>query len=228
MSETLLERQEFISDLFISEPIGSEGEADGYPTLVEVGVDQGLQHKYWATEEAGRLLVGLESTGVASYGYTVYRDLLREQPMEAVYLDTRSFLRETDLLDVLEETAKTAIAYGNTELVAPIVKGMIDTAQTENFAGDRMRKYMPTVMHSGEIEAIRPYVDFMNVNTVKMLDESKDFLKQMAHSVQALPEKGVHIDDKGLRRIDKQILLEDIGHAWIRKAMPIAEIDWLP
>lgn len=222
----------FRSELFSPQPFGSEGEADGLPSLTEVGIDHELKHSNWNAEKAGRHLLGLQSEaswGVASYGYTVYRELLDEtEPVEAVYLDPRCFLPETDLLDVLEEAAKTAITYNDGHLVPPIVRGMIDTALAENSVGDKMRKYMPTVMLSGDIEAIRPYVDFINSHTVKGLEESKAFLAKMAHAVQALPVKGVHMDDPGLNRVDKQVLLEDIGHAWIRKGMPVAEIDWLP
>ncbi len=229
MSNTIVEDLEFKSALFSPEPYSDEGEADGLPTLSEVGIDQELQHRNWQAEKAGRQLVGLESEGVDSYGYTVYRDLLEEDELpDAVYLDPRCFLRETNLIDVLEAAANVAIDYEEIRMIAPIVKGMIHTAQSSHFSGDKMRKYMPTVMRSADINSIQPYVDFINGNTLKGLEESRDILKEMAHAVQALPEKGVHRDDPGLRRLDKQILLENIGQAWIRKGMPIAEIDWLP
>jgi hypothetical protein len=222
--------EEFVHDIFSTEPLGSDGDADG-PTLEEIGIDLPMRHENWAAEQAGRVLLGAEeaSMGIASYGYTVYRSLLEEpQIPDAVYLEPRCFLQETDLLDVLEETVKIAVTYDHPELVTPIVRGMIDTAGTDNFAGDRMKKYMQTVLDSADVKATYLYVDFMNKNTVKFSQKSKEFLTHMAHAIQALPEKGMHRSDPGMPRLDKQILLEEIGHAWIRKGMPVAEIDWLP
>lgn len=139
MTNTYIEDQVFRSDLFALEPLSSKGEADGLPTIGEVTADHELQHPNWSSEKAGRQLVGMEvdrTSAVANYGYRVFRDLTEEpEPMDEVYLDPRCFLRETNLLDVLEEAARTALDYDRGDLVLPIVKGMISTAQTENFAG---------------------------------------------------------------------------------------------
>jgi hypothetical protein len=105
---------------------------------------------------------------------------------------------------------------------------MIHTAQLGNFAGETMKKYIGTVMRSVDVRAIRIYVEFMNEHTPKHTPGSKDFLRQMARAIQGLPEKGMYREGPGMDPLDKQVLLEDIGHAWIRKALPIAEIDWLP
>lgn len=87
---------------------------------------------------------------------------------------------------------------------------------------------MGTVMRSEDAEVIRPYVEFMNANTVKSSPDSKVFLKGMAEAVQRLRVKGLYRSDPGISPLDRQLLLEDIGHAWIRKGLPVAEIDWLP
>jgi hypothetical protein len=234
MSETIAEDREFRSPLFSAYPNELEGEAGD--VAGPNGIDPELQHEDWpnwqSARRAARHLLGMEAEttwGVASYGYTVYRALQEEPEVpDAVYLDSRCFDTETDLLDVLKEAAECAIDDRNIDLVAPIVTGMIHTANLGNFAGGNMKKYLGTVMRSVDAKAIRIYVEFMNEHTPKHTVGSKDFLKHMAHAVQALPEKGIHRDDPGLDRLDKQILLEDISHAWIRKAWPVAEIDWLP
>lgn len=234
MTELLTEDRTFRSDLFSPIPLGDEGEAADYPSISEVATDEELLHEDWPPAKSARRMgchiLGSDTENieaVASYGYTVYRALLdEEKPVDAVYLDPRCFLPETDLLDVLEQTVKCALDDSRDDLVKPTITGMIHTAQGGNFAGDKMRKYIDTVMSSGNADAIRVYVEFMNANTVKGLESSKAFLKRMAYAIQALPDNRDHT--AGVDRLEKQILLEDVGHAWIRKSMPVAEIDWLP
>lgn len=234
MTELLTEDRTFKSDLFSSIPLGSEGGADGCPSISEVTTDAELAHDDWPTNGSvrrmGRHILGSNSENieaVASYGYTVYRALLEEEePLDAVYLDPRCFLPETDLIDVLEQTVKHALDDDRIDLVKPTVTGMVHTAQGDNFAGDKMRKYIDTIMSSGDLDAIKVYVEFMNANTIKSSESSKTFLKRIAHAIRELPDNPDRTTS--IDRLNKQLLLEDVGHAWIRKAMPVAEIDWLP
>jgi hypothetical protein len=234
MTELRIKDKVFKSELFSPIPLGDEGEAGDSLPITEVVIDEELHYPDWPTEQGarrlGRHILGSDTENLealASYGYTVYRDLLKEEvAVEAVYLDPRCFLSETDLLDVLEQAAKCALDDNEHELVKPIVTGMIHTAQGANFGGDRMRKYLDTVISSGDLDAIRVYVEFMNKNTTKTSESSKVFLKRMAHMLQAIPDDSDYTDR--VDQLNKMTLLQDIAYAWIQKRMPSAEIDWLP
>jgi hypothetical protein len=126
----------------------------------------------------------------------------------------------------LAEAINCAVDEGTSELSSILLLSMIRTAGPENFTDQRMRKYLDTIISTGNSETIRKYVDFMNANTVKGPDDSKEFLKRMAHAVLGMPLKA-RDNPTGIDRGERQVLLEDIGHAWIRKSMPTAEINWL-
>ncbi|HUC95624.1 MAG TPA: hypothetical protein VMR76_01540 [Candidatus Saccharimonadia bacterium] len=222
------------SELFSSWCNGSEGEADGFIQVDPNGIDVGLKHEDWPTPQiAQRIfqeqLSGAEQVSLAirSYGFRVYRDLLEEEGYENVYLHPAIFMSETNLLDILAEAIKCSVDEEHSELATTLVVSMINTARGGNFADKQMRKYLDVVMASNNFDAIRVYVDFMNDHTVKGPDDAKDFLKRMAHAVRDIPLKSPVVSDTAIDRVKKQVLLEDIGHAWIRKSMPTAEIDWL-
>jgi hypothetical protein len=149
--------------------------------------------------------------------------------METVWLDDRMFFAGVDLADVLAEAAHCAIDEGSIEAVRPLFKGVIDAVSVYNFADIKLRKYLPLAIRSNDYEVIETYVDYMNSHTVKGPDDAKEFMKSMSHRIADLPETGlVRRDSPGLDRIQKQVILETIGQSWIRKSMPVAEIDWLP
>lgn len=93
-----------------------------------------------------------------------------------------------------------------------------------------MRKYQEVFMRTETYDFIKKYVDYIINHTVKGPESAKVTLKELAHRVKAVPVKSLYLymNDPGLGEVQQQILLEDIGHGWIRKGMPVAEIDWLP
>lgn len=237
MSELMEQEREYKYAVFSNWVNGLEGEADGEPSLEDVVVDNSYRYPDWPTPQAAqrmmadRLSAGTYMTtfGISSYGHTVYREFLQENPMDKVLLDPRVFLHGTSLIDVLSEAAHCAMDDEKPELVIPFLKGMIETASGGNFAGQKMRKYLNLAVRSNNYDVLRLYVDFINAQTVKGPEDSKETLKEMAHAVAELPEQTYPIRQvEGIDRFERQVLLEDIGHAWIRKSMPVAEIDWLP
>lgn len=233
MSETISEERVYKSQIFSDWVNGTQGEAGR--SLKEVIIDSVVRHPDWPTPAGAQRMVrrgmieGDETmAGIYSYGYCVYREFLEEEPpIESVHLDPRVFLDDTDLIDVLAEAAYCAIDDGRAEFVLPFFNGMLDLALAQNFADHTMRKYLTMVMESGNIGVIKTYVKFINEHTVKGPDDSKEFLKKMAHSVAKLPVSN-SLHPGGIGNIEKVELLESIGYAWIRKSMPVAEIDWLP
>ena len=235
MSELLSEEMtsiEFKSDLFTSSPMGAEGEAGRSEDWGEESgiADEALQHPNWPAEQAGRLLLGLSSDNTSrevNYGYTVYSALRAEENLDqSVYLDSRVFLDDTNLLNVMEEAIKCAASYDDKHLIPSLVKGMLDTAHTFHIQGREQQKYMKTIMESQSPKAISQYVRHMSVNTLKTSPDAKIFLKDMAHTIQTIPT--VTRPKNGVTQTDKQVWLEEIGMAWIRKRWSKDDIDFLP
>lgn len=236
MSETLQDEItdiDFKSDLFAKSPTGADGEAgqaEDWQDAADIA-DEVLQHSNWPAEEAGRLLLGLSSDSTSrevNYGYSVYSALRAEETIDqAVYLDSRVFLDNTNLLNVMEEAIKCATAYNDKRLIQPLVKGMLDTAYTFHIQGRELEKYMETIIGTNSTDAITEYVQYMSINTLKTSPDAKVFLKQMAHSIQAMPIE-VRRPHGNVSETDKQVWLEEIGMAWIRKRWSVTEIDFLP
>jgi hypothetical protein len=195
--------------------------------------DEAFRHEDWPTSnQLGRILEKPMTFAVSSYGMAVYRAYQQEEGMNIVMLDDRVFLGGTNLMDVMEEAAHIAMDEGRTEDTPPFLRGIVSAAYTANFADETLVKYQDVFMRTERHDMIREYVEQICRNTVKGPEGAWQRLKSLAHAVQALPtaSRRVHFasEDAGLSDLHKQILLEDIGHAWVRKSMPIAEIDFLP
>lgn len=200
------------------------------PNINDIGVDTDLKHKDWPTKESAARMgqeEGSVSPAISSYGYAVYREFLRLRPDVDPFLDTQVFAPDTDFIEVLQEAIACAVDDENKAASLKLTEKVLEYAANQNFGTDKMQEYLDFALDTRDPGVIALYVRYMNQNVTKGTDEAKDFMKSMAHGVRDIPIVSFQ-DQDGLDRVVKQVLLEEIGQAWIRKSMPVAEIDWLP
>lgn len=226
------EQEPFEPVLWIDYDNGSGGSADGLPHIDSIGVDTDLKHKNWPTP-AGARRIGKNTDGrevtpaISSYGYATYIEFCELDTETDFYLDSRVFVPGTNFTDVLIEATACALDDEKPDVALRLTEKVLEYAGNANFADETMKDYFEFAMATKDDGVIASYVRFMNENITKGPTEAKEFMKKMAHTIQGMEVRGFEAQD-GMNGIVKQILLEEIGQAWIRKAMPVAEIDWLP
>lgn len=194
------------------------------------GVDVDLKSSEWPTVAGLERIAQSEdqlgiSHAISSYGYSVYKEFQQLDPDTGMYLDDRVFMDGTRLIDVLVEATACAVDDERKDLSVRLLAKVFEYAEATNFGRDEMQDHLDFILDSKDFGMIAMYVRFMNDNLSRHLD--KEFMKRMADKVKGLDERSAEHQD-GIDRLKKQDLLEDIGVAWIRKRMPVAEIDWLP
>lgn len=237
MSETLLEREQaeqepFEPVLWIDYQNENVGTATDFMKLDGQGVDIAVKDVNWPTPQGVQRIAQSEvdtgiSPALSSYGFAVYQEFKKLDPEADMYLDDRVFMSGTDLIEVLAEATACAVDDEREDLSSRLLEKTFEYARTTNFGREKMEDYSDFALNSGDLGVTQLYVRFMNDNLNKHLVESKKFMHKMAHTIRDLPEKSFE-EKKGIDRFERQILLEEIGMAWIRKGMPVAEIDWLP
>jgi hypothetical protein len=145
-----------------------------------------------------------------------------------VWLDDRVFFSDVELVDILAEAVNLAIDDGNSVAALAFMKGIINTLSYSKFAGLKLREYLDIAVRSKDFEVITEYVDFINPRTTKGSDDAMEFLKRMPHAIKDIETISLRrVDMNSFDHIEKQILLESIGQAWISKSMSVSEINWL-
>lgn len=235
MSNTLVEpkhheQEPFEPVLWIDYKNEDVGTASRHHLTDGNGVDIDLKQPEWPTPTGLERISQSEgesgiSHAVSSYGYSVYKEFQQIDPEMDTYLDDRVFMDGTRLIDVLVEATACAIDDKRDDLSVRLLAKAFEYAEATNFGRDDMQDHVDFALGSKDSGVISMYVNFMNENLSRHLD--KDFMKEMAHKVLNLDERNQEHQD-GIDRFKKHELLKEIGMAWIRKGMPVAEIDWLP
>ncbi len=194
-------------------------------------IDKEMQHEDWPTlEQMKRVANQKTSLAVSSYGLRVYRAFQDEEGMTIVMLDERVF-GPVNLQEVMAEAANIAMDEGKTEDALPFLKGVVAAAYSGNFPVNYILPYQETFFRTGRNDMISLYVETVCKNTVKGPNESWQRLKSLGNSLKILPlsDKSyiAKSKDETFTPLQKQLLLEEIGHDWIRKSMPLSEIDFL-
>jgi hypothetical protein len=204
---------------------------DGDSAGDSTSIDEESKLEEWPTaDQVARIESGQTSLRISSYGLATYRAFQEEQGIEIVLLDPRVYYAETDLADAMQEAARIAMDEGASENVAPFLRGIIGASTVGNRPGDFLAKYMDVFIESHNPDEIREYVERICEYTVKGTDRSKQTLKTLAHKIKDLRNCE---DSAGSRTeiiLEGEIVhwLQTLGYAWIRRSMPVAEIDWLP
>lgn len=194
------------------------------------GVDTAFKHPKWPTEAAAKR-IDTESEmavplDVSAYGDAVFRAYKAEDNKpEVVMLDPYAFKEGVSLPDVLAESVQCALDENDSEAVVALLGGFLTLVDASHMQ-PRMRNYLNTAIATDNDEVIAMYVDFAIRYTSRGTDEAQAFMKNMAHAVRDLPQSGLYTYEK--RFALKAALLQELGMAWIRKAMPPEDIDWLP
>jgi hypothetical protein len=237
MNEALLEREQaehepFKPELWIDYQNENVGTATAFIDLDGQGVDIAYKHASWPTPQGINRISQNEgdpgiSHALSSYGFAAYQEFKKLDSETDMYLDDRAFMSGTDLIEVLAEATACAVDDEREDLSSKLLEKTFEYAVQTNFGCEKMKDYSDFALNSGDIGVVQLYVRFMNQRLNKHLEEPKEFMHKMAHTILDLPEKSFE-NQRGIEAIDKQILLEEIGMAWIRRGMPVAEIDWLP
>ncbi len=215
---------------------------DGYPSkyggygnfgmeVDEQYIDKEMMHEDWPTlEQMQRVANNQTSLAVSSYGLTAYKAFQEEEGMTIVMLDERVFA-PVNLQEVMQEAANIAMDEGSTEDAIPFLKGIIAAAFTGNFPVESILPFKDTFFRTGRHDMIRLYVENVCNTTVKGPEDSWKRLKDLGNTVKnlAISKNSYFVEskDETFSVLQRQILLEYIAHAWIRRSMPIQELDFL-